>query len=153
MPGCGKTTLGRQLAEHMKLALIDTDHLIEQKYQQPLQTIMNEQGPKKFLEIETETLLGLNPEESIISTGGSAVYSKSGMEHLKNISNIIYLDVPLNVLKKRIGNFETRGLYKTTNQTLEQIFIERQPLYKKYAHQTITEKNITLNQFNRWKTN
>jgi shikimate kinase len=146
MPGSGKTTLGKQIAQHTARDFIDTDELIEQKYQQPLQSVMNEHGAENFLNIETETLLGLNPQNTLISTGGSAVYSQTGMTHLRSISTIIYLDVPLKNLKQRITNFQTRGLYKSTHQTLEEIYHERRPLYQKYAHHMIQGKDISLDQ-------
>lgn len=144
MPGSGKTTLGKQLAQETHRPFLDTDHLIEHTHKRPLQVIMDQNGPEKFLNLETQTLLGLNPHNTIISTGGSAIYSPQGMAHLQEISTIIFLDVPLTTLKQRLHNLQTRGLYKTQNQTLDEIFKERHPLYQQHAHHTLQGSDIQL---------
>ena len=59
------------------------------------------------------------------------------MSHLQNISNIIYLDAETDVIKSRIYNFETRGIAKSKTQTFQDLFDERQVLYRKYAEFTV----------------
>jgi shikimate kinase len=137
MPGAGKSTIGIILAKNMAMGFIDTDILIQINHQKPLQQIMDESGHLELRTIEEGEILKLNIENHIISTGGSAVYSDAAMAHLGRISTIIFLDVDLATLKKRIHNFETRGIAKAANQSFKDLFDERRRLYKKYADMTI----------------
>ncbi|MFP5214103.1 MAG: shikimate kinase, partial [Acidobacteriota bacterium] len=79
----------------------------------------------------------------VIATGGSAVYSESAMEHLKTLGAIVFLDVDLPSLKARIRDYETRGLAKRPDQTLEDLFNERWNLYRKYAELTVVGSGFT----------
>lgn len=137
MPGSGKSTVGIILAKNLSYGFIDTDVLIQINRQKPLQQIMDESGYLNLRSIEEEEILKLNIANHIISTGGSAVYSEKTMSHLKNISNIIFLKADINVIKKRIHNFKTRGIAKSKDQTFDDLFIERQELYEKYSEFTV----------------
>jgi shikimate kinase len=79
----------------------------------------------------------INIRNHIIATGGSAVYSEIAMNHLQDISTIVFLEVKFNEILKRIHNCETRGIAKARSQTFKDLFDERQLLYKKYAGLTI----------------
>jgi len=85
MPGAGKSTIGVLLAKAMKMPFIDTDLLIQQKYNKYLQEIIDEVGVKEFLSIEEKTALELNVENHVIATGGSMIYSNLALEHLKKM--------------------------------------------------------------------
>jgi shikimate kinase len=137
MPGAGKSTIGIILAKNMAMGFIDTDILIQINHQKSLQQIMDESGHLHLRTIEEGEILKLNIEGHIIATGGSAVYSDAAMTHLGRISTIIFLDVDLATLRKRIHNFDTRGIAKAEDQSFEDLFAERRRLYKKYAHMSI----------------
>jgi len=83
--GAGKSTIGVLLAKAMKMPFIDTDLLIQQKYNKYLQEIIDEVGVKEFLSIEEKTALELNVENHVIATGGSMIYSNLALEHLKKM--------------------------------------------------------------------
>lgn len=133
MPGAGKSTIGIILAKNMAMGFIDTDVLIQINHQKSLQQILDESGHFNLRAIEEGEILKLNIESHIIATGGSAVYSEKAMAHLKHISTIIFLEVELAALRKRIHNFDTRGIAKSKGQTFEELFEERRHLYKQYA--------------------
>ena len=137
MPGAGKSTIGIILAKNLAMGFIDTDVLIQINRQKSLQQILDESDHLALRAIEEKEILKLNIENHVIATGGSAVYSEKAMAHLLNISKVIFLEVRLEVLKTRIHNFATRGIAKAKNQTFEDLFKERQRLYKKYADITI----------------
>lgn len=134
MPGAGKSTLGRMLSERSDWPFIDTDQLIEETTGKSLQDIVETEGHETLRAIEAQCLKRLNCDQSIISTGGSAVYSQSAMEHLRNIGEAVYLELPLEVIKVRIGDYSARGLAKPKNQSLEALYQERHPMYQRYAH-------------------
>ncbi|MBI4681755.1 MAG: shikimate kinase [Nitrospirae bacterium] len=137
MPGSGKSTVGIILAKLLSFGFIDTDILIQINRQKSLQEIINESGYLNLRKIEEQEILKLNVENHVIATGGSAVYSESAMLHLQDISNIIFLEVELEEIQKRIHNFKTRGIAKAETQSFRDLYCERQILYKKYADVTI----------------
>ena len=145
MPGSGKSTIGVQLAKRLHLSFIDSDLLIQENKQQKLQCILNTQGYQALRNIEEQTLLALNLNRHLVSTGGSAIYSDKAMQHLKAQGLIIYLKVSFNEIRKRIDNEDQRGIARPDGQTLKEVYHERQPLYKQYADITIdNEKHVPL---------
>jgi len=137
MPGSGKSTVGVILAKRTSRDFIDTDLLIQSTEQRSLQDIMDKEGYLQLRAIEARVLQDLNVENHIISTGGSAVYSDAAMQHLGRNGTILYLDVPLNTLRGRITDYETRGIAKQATQSFEDLFEERTRLYRHYADFTI----------------
>ncbi len=142
MPGSGKSTIGIILAKFLTFGFIDTDVLIQINQQKPLQEIINDGDHLNLRKIEEKEILKINIENHVIATGGSAVYSEKAMTHLLNLSTVIFLKVDYKEIKKRIHNFETRGIAKTKNQTFRDLFNERQILYNKYAELTIDCNNL-----------
>ncbi len=142
MPGSGKSTVGIILAKYLSLGFIDTDVLIQINRQKSLQEIMNESDYLKLREVEEEEILKINIRNRVIATGGSAVYSKKAMAHLQGISTIVFLEVGFNEILKRIHNFETRGIAKAKSQTFQDLFQERQVLYRTYAEFTVDCNNL-----------
>ena len=137
MPGSGKSTVGIILAKGLSFGFIDTDVLIQINRGKSLQNIIDESDYLNLRKIEEEEILKINIDKHVIATGGSAVYSEKAMSHLQDISNIIYLDAEIDVIKSRIYNFETRGIAKSKTQTFQDLFDERQVLYRKYAEFTV----------------
>lgn len=137
MPGAGKSTVGVLLSKALGKTFIDTDLLIRKNEGRPLQEIINSDGLDKFLVIEEKTLQELNVQNSIIATGGSAVYSCKAMEHLKAGGYAVYLKVNLFKLTQRLKNMRTRGIAMKGGQSLADLYMERAPLYEKHADITI----------------
>ena len=137
MPGAGKSTIGVILAKMMTKDFIDTDVLIQLSESRLLQDIVDSEGHMTLRKIEENVILQMNCRNHVIATGGSAVYSKTAMEHLGNMGNIVFLDADLPTLEARVRNFDTRGLAKRADQTFADLFHERRPLYKKYARVTV----------------
>ena len=141
MPGSGKSCMGRSLASKMKLPLIDSDKIIEKREGQRLQDIIDERGVDEFRRIEEEVLLSIDcpPDQNmILSTGGSAVYSERGMEHLRSLGKVIYLYCSADTIIERVDNFADRGIVLKPGQDLKGLYEERHPLYTKYADITIS---------------
>ena len=82
MPGSGKSTLGIVLAKIMTKDFIDADIVIQNQCDKTLQKIIDACGPEGFIEVENEILSKIDAENSVIATGGSAVYSDEAMKHL-----------------------------------------------------------------------
>ncbi len=137
MPGAGKSTIGVILAKMLSYAFMDTDILIQINQQKSLQQILDESDHLHLRKIEEKEILKIHPIHHVIATGGSAVYSEKAMDHLKNISTVVFLQVDYNEIKKRIHNITTRGIAKSAHQTLRDLFEERQVLYARYADITV----------------
>ncbi len=137
MPGCGKTCMGKTLSRKLRMKVIDGDRLIERITGRKLQDIINEDGLDEFKRIEEEALLSINEDNVIVSTGGSAVYYPSVMEHFKRTGKIVYLYCSLEVIINRLGDFSKRGVVLKPGQTIEDLYNERCSLYEKYADITV----------------
>lgn len=137
MPGVGKSIVGKALAEGLSYSFLDIDVLLEQQQGKKLQEIIGEMGEEGFLRLEEKIILSLTPTNTIISPGGSVIYSSPAMDHLKDISTIVYLFAPYETIEKNITNLETRGIIGLKEMGLFGIYNERVPLYEKYADITV----------------
>ena len=137
MPGSGKSCMGRALASRLKMKLIDTDKLIEQRCGEKLQSIINRLGVDEFRRIEEEVLTSIEDIDGIVSTGGSAVYSKKAMEFFRARGKVFYLYCSYKTIEERIGDFSKRGVVLKPGQDLYGLYRERCPLYERYAHHTV----------------
>lgn len=146
MPGAGKSTIGIVLAKVLGYDFIDSDLLIQKSEGKLLWQIMAAVGNEGFNEIEERINSEIEAENSIIATGGSVIYGPKAMEHLREISTVVYLKVNCSTLKRRLGDLNKRGVVLKPGQTLNELFEERTPLYEKYAHVTINVSNKTVQQ-------
>ncbi|MCH7598972.1 MAG: shikimate kinase [Myxococcales bacterium] len=133
MPGAGKSTLGVLLAKRGTHGFLDVDLLIQESEGLSLPEIIETRGTEKFRHIEERCVLSLKCSNYVIATGGSVVYCERAMEYLKQISQIVYLDVPLPVLEERLGDLDARGVVYGPGQDLESLYTERCPLYERWA--------------------
>ena len=137
MAGAGKSSIGLELSKQLNLQFIDSDLLIEAKFNQTLQNILDDSGYLKLRDIEEKTILSIELSNSVLATGGSAVYSPIAMKYLMQNSLVIYLEVPFDQILQRVPSFLDRGFAKQPNQSIEDAFQERQALYVESAHHAI----------------
>jgi len=138
MAGVGKSTIGKALAKRLGYTFIDIDSLIKEKTGMSLQTLIDTRGDSTLVRLEEETVLVLDlKDNSIISPGGSVVYSEKAMNFLKENSTIIFLDAPFRRIIKRIRNPRKRGLVGFKDRSLRELYEERLVLYRKYAGITV----------------
>ena len=141
MPSCGKSVTGVVLAKILNKKFVDGDLLIQERAGKGLQAIINEDGIEAFKKLEEEVLGSIDVTNAVIATGGSAVYYDSAMQHLKKDGIILYIDVPIEDIKKRLRNIKTRGVAMGKGQTLDDLYALRKPLYEKYAEVTVKSSN------------
>ncbi len=144
MPGVGKSTVGVILAKILGYKFIDSDLLIQQQENRLLKDIIAEDGLEGFINIENQVNSDIKTENTIIATGGSVIYGKEAMDNLRNIGTIVYIELSLDSLKNRLGDMKQRGVALRKDQTLEGLYEERCPLYKKYADIIINSDNKTV---------
>jgi shikimate kinase len=138
MSGVGKSRIGKLLAEKIGYNFIDIDKVMEQECGKRVQEIINSLGETKFLEAEEKTVLSITkPYNTVFAPGGSVIYSDKAMKHLRSIGKIVFLNAPLADIRRRTPDFSARGIVGLKGKTVESLFEERLPLYRKYADITI----------------
>ncbi|MBQ3063782.1 MAG: shikimate kinase [Clostridia bacterium] len=139
MPAAGKSTVGVLLAKSLGYRFLDTDILIQEKTGRLLHEIIAADGLDRFLEIESDVLSALDTQKTVIATGGSAVYGKAAMAHLKKLGHVIYLKISFASLTERLGDYVNRGVVLRPGMTLSDLYLEREALYERYADATVDE--------------
>jgi len=137
MSGAGKSTVGKVVAQQLDWCLYDVDHEMEKQYDKSLQDILDELGDMHFLQAQEKQVTKMDlSRETVISPGGSVVYSLSAMQFLKRHSTVVYLRVDLQTLLDRL-TLTGRGIVGLQDRSFADLFAERQSLYNKYADITI----------------
>lgn len=144
MPTSGKSTVGVILAKVLGKAFLDTDLLIQAREGRLLSEIIAERGTEGFLECEENALLSADVNDTVIATGGSAVYSERGMEHLRSGGTVVYLKVDWDELCRRLHDVKQRGVVLRKGESIKDMFDTRSALYEKYADIVISENNMTI---------
>ena len=146
MPGSGKSTLGIVLAKIMTKDFIDADIVIQNQCDKTLQKIIDACGPEGFIEVENEILSKIDAENSVIATGGSAVYSDEAMKHLAEIGTVVYLKISYDQLVHRLSDLQERGgvLKGGIGMSLKELYDERLPLYEQYAGITVDVNDLSI---------
>lgn len=142
MPGVGKSTVGVILAKVLGYQFLDADLLIQEQEGKLLKDIIAEVGTDGFIQVENRVNASINCTKTIIATGGSVVYGQEAMAHLKEIGTLVYLKVSFENLEKRLSDIKGRGVVLKDGQTLYDLFIERTPLYEKYADLSVSEDGL-----------
>ena len=144
MPGAGKSTIGVVLAKVLGYQFIDTDLLIQKREKRLLKDIIREDGLEGFIQIENEVNASLTTTQSVIATGGSVIYGKEAMKHLRDIGTVVYLKLTYRTISKRLGNIRQRGVVLREGQDLAGLYEERCPLYEKYADIVVDCENMDM---------
>lgn len=144
MPGCGKSTIGVLLAKAMLYNFLDTDLVIQNKFSKTLSQIIKEEGIEAFKEKENVVLSEIRCENSIVATGGSAVYGKEAMQNLKQNAKVVYLKLAPSEIEARIKNIKTRGIAMQEGTSIEELYNERAPLYERYADKIVCCSGKTI---------
>ena len=115
-----------------------------ENYDKYFKTMLEEKGLAYFESVESAVGEGLEAKNTVVATGGSMILYEKAMAHLKDIATVVYIDVSLQELKKRLVNIKTRGITFSEGETLEDIFNARTPLYKKYADVIIDANEFSI---------
>ena len=144
MPASGKSTAGVILAKVLGKKFIDTDLVIQEREKALLSEIIKDKGVAGFMKIEEEAILSVDVNNTVIATGGSAVYGEKAMEHLKENGTVIYLKVEKDELFKRLTDIKERGVVLREGENIEEMYDSRIVLYEKYADIIIEERDSTI---------
>ena len=132
----GKTTIGKSLADHLGWPLFDIDAEIERREGMPIAQIFEERGEPAFRDLETETIrqrvhLIQAGMPSVVVLGGGAFVQARNFEILENNGVTLWLDCPLEIVRKRLGDDDTTRPLARNPQLLAQLYEDRRPLYSR----------------------
>lgn len=144
MPGAGKSTIGVILAKVLGFQFIDIDLMIQENEKRLLKDIISEEGLEGFIQIENQVNASLITNHSVIATGGSVIYGKEAMDHLRQIGTVVYLKLTYQTIAKRLRNIRQRGVVLKDGQDLAGLYEERCPLYEKYADIIVECENTDI---------
>ena len=129
MPGSGKSSVGRELAEKLGRELVDMDEIIVRMAGKSIPEIFAQDGEEVFRSIETEAARECGKEKSlVIATGGGAVTREATMKALQQNGEILFIERPLEDLPTNGRPLSQGGM-----DTLKAMYEKRLPLYRKYA--------------------
>ncbi|TAH17757.1 MAG: shikimate kinase [Cytophagales bacterium] len=155
MPGSGKSTLAKQLAKEIDFHFIDLDELITLHERHTINEIFAIYGEEYFRQIEQKILLQTTTfTRTVIALGGGTPCFFDNMEVIKESGFSIYLDVPLDIIAKRLSKeSNTRPLLNTKPEDLltqiTEKYNQRIDFYKQ-AHLTISGANLSVKDLLLW---
>ena len=138
MPGCGKSTIGRQLARMRQLPFLDSDHEIERYLGCSIREFFDREGEGAFREVEErvigETMADL--QQRVVATGGGSVLRPANRAAMKANATVVYLHTQVDDLARRLGRDTARPLLQVADprQRLRDLYATRDPLYREVAH-------------------
>lgn len=132
MPGCGKTTIGKILANEINYNFCDMDNYIEEISGKTVKELF-EVSEEHFRDLETRACKELcNKKDLLVSSGGGVIKRKKNIDLFKDNSIIIFIDRPLEKIISDI-NASTRPLLKDGKDKLYKLYQERYNLYNEYS--------------------
>lgn len=145
--GCGKSTVGKNLARKTGRKLIDMDAYIEKKAGMTVSEIFETYGEQGFRDMEHEACKELaDMSNLIIASGGGAFTFQRNVEVFKGKDNIVLIDVPLGIIKYRLRNDTTRPLLQRPDKdrAMEELYNKRLPIYKEACDLVISGQSTPL---------
>ncbi len=142
--GCGKSTVGRNIANKTGRKFLDMDSYIEHKANMKVSEIFDKYGESGFRDMEHEACKELSEMSNlIIASGGGAFTFKRNCEVFKGKDTVVLLDVPLDVIKYRLRNDKIRPLLQRPDKdsAMKELYEKRLPLYKSAADIIVSGKN------------
>jgi shikimate kinase len=142
MPGCGKTTIGKNLSIILKKEFIDIDEYIEKMQNKSIDEFFLD-GEESFRNIESAAVEEVSKKNNlIVSTGGGIVKKSENIEKFRENSIIIFINRPLELIEKDI-DISTRPLLKNNKNALKNLYNERYPLYKSYCdYEAVNDRSV-----------
>lgn len=130
MPGCGKTTVGQQLAQELGKKFVDADQALEETTGQRITDILPSQGEAAFRALETQTLADLGKQSGlVIATGGGCVTREENYDLLHQNGTVFWLT-------RELDKLPTQG--RPLSRDLGQMYVRREPMYRRFADAAVS---------------
>ena len=145
--GCGKSTVGRNIARKTGRRFIDMDRFIEQRANATVSELFAERGEEGFRELEHEACIELsNMRNLIVAAGGGALTFQRNVDVFRGKDKIVLLDVPLRTIRYRLRNDKTRPLLQREDKdrAMEELFMKRYPRYMAAADVVVSGQSTPM---------
>jgi shikimate kinase len=143
--GCGKSTIGRQLAKRLGREFIDLDSYIEEREGMKISRIFAEKGEPYFRQKETEALSDIPQSVGVIATGGGALLSRENADIARDLGTVVYIEVPFETCYERIKGDKSRPIaYNSTEEELHERYDQRHILYSEHSDITVDGSGTPL---------
>jgi shikimate kinase len=137
MAGAGKSTVGRELAGRLGVPFVDLDAEIEREAGASVPEIFRDEGEGAFRALEAAALVKASMEDpSVVACGGGIVLEPANRITLRNTGVAVYLDVPVEELRRRVRPSSDRPLIREEGD-LERLLESRAPLYREFASHVV----------------
>jgi shikimate kinase len=145
--GAGKTSVAKKLAGRLSVENYDTDREIEQVTGKSIKDIFTAEGEAKFREVEAGILKKMPVEEAVIATGGGVILAEGNRFHMKQNGTVIFLSASMDEILNRLSGDDSRPLLKDKKQqTAEELYSKRLPLYREAAHFEIDTNSKSISE-------
>jgi shikimate kinase len=144
--GCGKSSVGREIARRCRLRFLDTDAVIRQKYGKSIADIFSFHGEAAFRDEEHGILLGLrDAQRLVVATGGGIVLQPRNRLMLRSLGPVVWLTADEEVIWERVSRNQNRPLLHTADprSTIRSLMEIRYPLYRETANITVETSHLT----------
>lgn len=136
--GCGKTTVGRILAQELGMEYIDLDMVIEETAGKPIPRIFSEDGEEAFRDLEYAAVSSLVRRiRCVVSTGGGAMTYERNVQAVSPEDTVVFLDASFTTCYQRIRDSSRPLVRQNSPEALEAIFLRRRSLYLHAATHTV----------------
>lgn len=146
--GCGKSTIGKMLADALDLAFHDTDALIEATYEKSISKMFEEDGEEYFRNAETELLKKLSTEAKglVLATGGGMPMRQENAELLRQIGTVVFLETKIETILERLQKDTGRPLADGDDKEnrLRHLYETRLPMYRKAAEYCLDTEHKSI---------
>ncbi|MGH2739099.1 MAG: shikimate kinase [Actinomycetota bacterium] len=138
MPGSGKSTVGRTVADRLGAEFVDVDGEVERRAGKQVHAIFESDGEAAFRSLEADVIRGLASRDGVVvACGGGAVLDPETRERMRSSGTVVLLEAPIEALAARLGAAsETRPLVRAPGD-LERLASERVAFYRAAAHVTV----------------
>jgi len=134
LPGSGKSTVGRIVAEHLGAAFVDIDAVLIRRMQMPISRIFGEFGEQRFRELEREAMEAtLADVPSVVSPGGGWAAQAGALEAARPRCYVVFLKTLVTTAATRVAEGEMRPLLDGENplERMRRLSHEREPFYRR----------------------
>lgn len=135
MPGAGKTTVGKELAQHQGMEFYDLDAVIQEKTGKSIQNIIIYDGEEAFRHDEFEAITDIvnHKMPAVIATGGGTVLSEDTVKLMRESGFVVFIHRDVTQILDDL-DMEIRPLLKESIEYIFRLYEERYPLYEKVSH-------------------
>lgn len=146
--GCGKSTIGRALADSLGYTFQDTDAMIEDMYKKSIAKMFAEDGEEYFRNAETELLTKLAgaADGVVLATGGGMPMREKNATLLREIGTVVFLDTKIETILERLQNDTGRPLAdgEDREKKLRPLYEKRLPVYRAVAEYILATEKKSL---------